>query len=629
MPEHALPEDVRATIVRRCDLLAEDTRRILSAASVLGRTFELPVLAALTRLPETAVEVALAGAVATEVVRVEPDGRYTFAHALVEATLYESLPPTRRARLHRAAAEVLEQLHPAEPPVAAIAHHCCSSVPLTAPSRAAEYAHRAGSEAVERGAWEQAVDHFRRALDAARADGACCLDAYGEATLLRDLGLAMQRTDRPGEAEEILQLAVERARAAGAPAIMADAALGLGGGHEESIGFRLMTVDGSVVALLEEALAALPDDELARRALLTARLAGLRFDSGDGDAARDLSTEAVDLAWRSGDAQAIAVSLATRHQSLSGVDGLVERLALDAQLEESGVAPTLQSQVWRLGDLLEAGRVQDADRAAQALEAGPLAMSHARSRWYAAHYRAMRSLMVGDLDDAERHAAEAADLGERLGARTVAVSGALQSLFIARERDRLEGVHEILDALAAQNPFQPGLAVAAAWVRMHNGLLDEACAQLEPLAAADFTSLPRTATWTATISMLADLYTALDGRRESELLYAQAHPARHHFAVVPRIVVFLGSMELTLGNLAVTAGRLDTAVEHLDAAREAHALLEAPLLVSRTDLARARVLQMRGEQAEADALLADIAAEAEATGWTAVAREAAALMKRR
>jgi ATP/maltotriose-dependent transcriptional regulator MalT len=204
----------------------------------------------------------------------------------------------------------------------------------------------------------------------------------------------------------------------------------------------------------------------------------------------------------------------------------------------------------------------------------------------------------------------------------------LQSLFIARERDRLEGVHEILDALAAQNPFQPGLAVAAAWVRMHNGLLDEARAQLETFAAADFTSLRRTATWTATISMLADLYTALDGRRESELLYAQAHAARHHFAVVPRIVVFLGSMELTLGNLAVTAGRLDTAVEHLDAAREAHALLEAPLLVTRTDLARARVLRMRGEHADAEALLADIAAEAEAAGWTAVAREAAALRKR-
>lgn len=624
-PDPDLPADVRAAIARRCGLVADDTRRILSAAAVLGRTFEPAVLVTLTRLPPAAVDAALADGEACELVRAEADGRYTFVHALVEATLYDALGPTRRARLHRAAAEALERLHPSHPPLAAIAHHCCSSVPLTEPDRAAAYAQRAGREAGERGAWEQAVGHFRRALDAARTGGACCLDARGEATLLRDLGLATLRTGRPDEAEEVLRLAVERAREAGDPALTADAALGLGGGQEESIGFRLLQTDPTLVVLLEDVLSALPDHELARRALVTARLAGLHFDAGNGDRARDLGTEALDLAGRSGDPDAVAVALATRHQSLSGFDGLAERLALDARLDESGIAPTLQSQVWRIGDLLEAGRVPDADRAATELEAGPLASAHARSRWYAAHYRAMRSLMVGDLDEAERHAAEAAGLGARLAARTVGVSGALQSLFIARERDRLAGVHELLDDLAARHPMQPGLAVAAAWVRLHNGLLDEAREQLAPLAAGDFAALPRGATWTAAVTMLADLYAGLGGRRESDVLYRQALAARGHFVVVPRIVVFLGSMEQTLGNLAVTAGRLDAAVEHLDAARAAHALLEAPLLVARTDLARARLLRLRGEPDEADALLADVAAEAHGAGWAAVAREATAL----
>ena len=43
------------------------------------------------------------------------DGHYTFAHALIEDTLYDSLTPARRARLHRAAAEALEELEPGRP----------------------------------------------------------------------------------------------------------------------------------------------------------------------------------------------------------------------------------------------------------------------------------------------------------------------------------------------------------------------------------------------------------------------------------------------------------------------------------------------------------------------------------
>ena len=41
---------------------------------------------------------------------VDTPGRYNFAHALIQHTLYEDLGATRRAQAHRAVAEALEEL---------------------------------------------------------------------------------------------------------------------------------------------------------------------------------------------------------------------------------------------------------------------------------------------------------------------------------------------------------------------------------------------------------------------------------------------------------------------------------------------------------------------------------------
>ena len=99
MPDPELPGDIRATIGRRVELLAEDTRRMLAAASVFGRRFDVAPLAATADTDRAVVTAALRDAVAAEVVIDEGGGRYDFSHALVEDTLYEGLTPTRRARL--------------------------------------------------------------------------------------------------------------------------------------------------------------------------------------------------------------------------------------------------------------------------------------------------------------------------------------------------------------------------------------------------------------------------------------------------------------------------------------------------------------------------------------------------
>ena len=94
MPDSTLPGDVHATIGRRVELLADDTRRMLAAASVFGRRFDVAPLAAAVKLDPDVVTAALREAVAAEVVVDDGGGHYTFAHALIEDTLYDSLTPT-------------------------------------------------------------------------------------------------------------------------------------------------------------------------------------------------------------------------------------------------------------------------------------------------------------------------------------------------------------------------------------------------------------------------------------------------------------------------------------------------------------------------------------------------------
>jgi len=615
--------DLRATILRRVDLLADDTRRILAAGSVVGRSFDLTLLGAMTDLEPAVLAAALSEAVAAEVVVDDGDGRYTFSHALVQDALYSGLGPTRRVRLHRRAAEAIESLRPDE--IAAIAHHHCCALPVGDRDRAVDAARRAGADAAVRGAHEQAVEHFERALAVARSETGCCIDPPTEARLLCDLGDECIKAGATDRADEVYAAAVRIAREIDDPVLLAEAAIGLGGGIEESVGFQLGQVNDELIDALVDARATLPEHETAWCALVTARLAGARYDMNEVVQAQKLSAEALDLARLSGDPRALAMALAVRHNSLSCPDALRERLALDDELRALGAPPTAQAVMWRVNDLVECGWIRDADAEIDALETGPLARSQPRTRWFVAHYRSMRAGLDGRLRDAMALSQRAADIGTQLGARTAGVTGAVQQFFLARELAELDGYAEALDALAEQNPGQPGFVVGAAWARAESGRLDEARAQLERLAANGFAAVPRNGVWLTNMLLLADICDALGDATHAGAIYEELLPLRDRFVAVPRLASFQGSVERPLGALALLRGDLDAAEEHVARARAAHEAVGAPLLVARCDLIRARLLRARGERTAADALVAQVRAAAEREDWPDLALDAAGM----
>ena len=173
----AIPQNVRDVIARRLTHLSEECNRVLLLASVLGREFALDALARMGGLSVDELLDQLDEAIAARVVSDVPGGpgRLRFSHVLIRDTLYDGLTTPRRVRLHRLAAEVLEDLyrdslegHQEETPehVLALARHWFEAgVPARAIScyrRGAELALRvfANYEAAE--ALTRAVDLLRR-----------------------------------------------------------------------------------------------------------------------------------------------------------------------------------------------------------------------------------------------------------------------------------------------------------------------------------------------------------------------------------------------------------------------------------------------------------------------------------
>jgi class 3 adenylate cyclase len=196
----AVPEGVRDVVGRRLGRLSAQTGQMLSVAAVLGRDFDVELLAAVRDAPEEILLDALDEAVWAGLVQETGADRYRFAHVLVRVTLFEELSATRRRRLHQRVGEAIEKLRPDD--VVALAYHFSQAGPDgDGMSRAVRHGLAAAEQALQARALGDAETRFRQVLrlldDAASPDGpaparVAALCGLGEAQ--RDQGSAEFRT---------------------------------------------------------------------------------------------------------------------------------------------------------------------------------------------------------------------------------------------------------------------------------------------------------------------------------------------------------------------------------------------------------------------------------------------------
>jgi ABC-type transport system substrate-binding protein/class 3 adenylate cyclase len=173
----AVPRAIHETLQARLDRLAPETREVASIASVVGRSFGLPLLERLVppqRLRPALSELQRLDLVVEE--RRRPTREYRFRHGLVQETAYSILLQERRRDLHRIVGTALEQMQSDELSEAygLLAHHFAEA---DEPERAARYLLQAGNAARAVYADEEAIAHYRRALS--------FLDRLGETAAAR------------------------------------------------------------------------------------------------------------------------------------------------------------------------------------------------------------------------------------------------------------------------------------------------------------------------------------------------------------------------------------------------------------------------------------------------------------
>jgi predicted ATPase/class 3 adenylate cyclase len=226
LPTLAIPTTLHASLMARLDRLAP-VREVAQIGAVAGREFHYELLNAVAGLPRERLEEALDQLVRSELIfrRGEsPHAVYTFKHTLVRDAAYASLLKSRRAHLHAAIANALEQRFPdiVQTQPETLAHHLTEAGLI---EKAIGYWLQAGKNAAQRSANLEAIAHLQRGIeltcrlpadegrDRSELDfqlvlGPCLIATHGPAasTALATFARARELCERLGEPPEYLQV---------------------------------------------------------------------------------------------------------------------------------------------------------------------------------------------------------------------------------------------------------------------------------------------------------------------------------------------------------------------------------------------------------------------------------------
>jgi len=198
-----LPPTVQGVLAARIDRLPAEEKTLLQTLAVLGKEFAWSLLTQVTDQPDEELQRLLAHLQAEEFIYEQPafpEPDYTFKHALTQEVAYNAVLLERRRGLHERAAQAIEGLFAERLPehYNALAHHYSRSANTT---KAIDYLHRAGEQAVERSAYAEAVSHLTAALDLLTALPETRERSQQELTVQMTLGMALRATKGAGAPE--------------------------------------------------------------------------------------------------------------------------------------------------------------------------------------------------------------------------------------------------------------------------------------------------------------------------------------------------------------------------------------------------------------------------------------------
>jgi tetratricopeptide (TPR) repeat protein len=290
-----VPETLHALVASRLDGLSQSERALLQDASVLGHSFTVGAVAALSGASEAEVAQVLDGLVAKQILSRDDDprsperGQYVFLQGLLRTVAYGTLARRARKTKHLAAAYHLEEAWPGEARDIAevVASHYLEAIrsdpeaedvsSLRASAR--ERLTAAGQAAASLALGSEADRYFAEAADLAEDD-------LERAALFEQAGRALSQTGEVEAAEGRLRTAIELYERGGEPS----------GGRAGVALANLLRYLGRVTeaaALLEPFRATVHVSDRTVRAEALSELAMVALFEGDVDRAGPLIEEAL------------------------------------------------------------------------------------------------------------------------------------------------------------------------------------------------------------------------------------------------------------------------------------------------------------------------------------------------
>jgi tetratricopeptide (TPR) repeat protein len=356
--------------------------------------------------------------------------------------------------------------------------------------------------------------------------------------------------------------------------------------------------DDRLVPLLEEGLGALGEEDVELRARLLVRLAGALRDEHAPDRRYVLSSEAVELARRTGDSAALAYALDGRASSIIGPDTVAELLELSSELCEVAARSgdrerVVAGHMLRIMAQLMVGDVRgaEADLAAASLIADELRQPI--QLWHVYAVRAMLALAAGRLAEAEQLVPQAFVLGERAQPEMVVPVDRLQRYALCDFRGGLEEVEPAICDLVAEYPARVAFRCALTHLHARLGRPLEAKRSLDELAEEDFSALPFDQEWLYAMSLLAETSALLGDTASAPILYGLLIPWAG-FNAVDHPEGIGGSVSRYLGLLAATMKRWSDAEQHFEDALALNERMGARPWLAHTRNDYARMLVARG-----------------------------------
>jgi tetratricopeptide (TPR) repeat protein len=624
-----IPEGVREVIGRRLSRLPEAANEVLATASVLGRRFDLALLAAVCGDPFDIVLEHLEAAERANLVRPSSaSGSYSFAHALVRSTLYDELPTSRRLRLHRDAGLALEGFGAVDDHLADLARHFGEAAALGEARRAVDYGLRAGDRASADLAFEEAMSHYERALLALELPGEVGPD--DRRRLLLALGTAQSHAGDPSHVATLYE-AADLARDAGDATDLAEAAIAIG--YHRFARAAVGSQDPQLLALLEEALDGIAPEDMAIRSRLHAQIAAvLMFGEGTERRRWHESDESLRLARAVGDpgllSDILGFRIAVYDSGNADAVGryreeLTERVALAEAINDYQLLLALlaRSPIPVLGGN-RAATEADLDRAR---ELAPRLRVAALEHRLAVLDSAML-LLDGRLEEAEAAMMAWVAFADRHGLSwTDAIGG--QYYRLRYEQGRLDELIPTLLERVEVAPTVAGWRVAAAGAYAQIGQPDEAREHLRVLAADQFAVVGHDINWLMVMAGTARSAAMVGEDDIAARAYELALPFRGELAWTG--VTFEQPVDLSLGTAAARLGRFDVAEDHFRASLELSERVRAPTFVAVTRLHWAQALADRdgaGDGTRSRELAAMALATAEELGLGRILRVARDLL---